>query len=386
MNKVREEMVDYFIKMINDKPLDWMKDWTSISPSNAMTTNEYHGINRFILEMVASERGYKDPRWATFKQVMKMGYSLKDAKGMGVKIEYFFPMDKETYKSITWGEYYSLNKLEKEDYVIRSHSAVVFNASHIEGIPEISSKLNDDEKVISDSLLEELADALEIDVQEGGNHAAYIPSLDMIVLPPKENFSSWENFSTTALHEFCHCTGAETRLGRDLSGMMGSKKYAMEELRAELASCFLTRSFNIQQTEEHMVNHAAYIQSWSEHIKENPDLLVGIIKDAEEIANYIEFKAGKMSMERYQELFGNYCSIKVVKDVKLGDEVAFFCDETHKKIQGKVVDLNHSKQTLTITPTNPLQSGLITRKFDNISDFTKIENNNIAIPSRVNKI
>ena len=40
-------------------------------------------------------------------------------------------------------------------------------------------------------------------------------------------------------HELGHWTGHSTRLNRDLQNRFGSAAYAMEELRAELASAFM---------------------------------------------------------------------------------------------------------------------------------------------------
>jgi len=47
------------------------------------------------------------------------------------------------------------------------------------------------------------------------------------------------NWHRTALHELGHWTGAAQRLDRDLSGSFGSKKYAQEELVAEITSAFV---------------------------------------------------------------------------------------------------------------------------------------------------
>ena len=40
------------------------------------------------------------------------------------------------------------------------------------------------------------------------------------------------------------------------------------------------------QTEEHLQNHKAYVQSWIQGIKEQPDALFRAVKDAEQAAVY----------------------------------------------------------------------------------------------------
>jgi antirestriction protein ArdC len=57
-----------------------------------------------------------------------------------------------------------------------------------------------------------------------------------------------------------HASGSRSRLNRDLSGSFGSKKYAYEEIVAEITSAFVCASLGIVPT----VRHADYIGSWLE--------------------------------------------------------------------------------------------------------------------------
>jgi antirestriction protein ArdC len=57
-----------------------------------------------------------------------------------------------------------------------------------------------------------------------------------------------------------HASGHSSRLNRDLTGSFGSKKYAFEELIAEISAAYLCASLNITPT----VRHADYIGSWLE--------------------------------------------------------------------------------------------------------------------------
>jgi antirestriction protein ArdC len=52
-------------------------------------------------------------------------------------------------------------------------------------------------------------------------------------------------FAATALHELAHWTRHPSRLNRDLKPHFGSAGYAMEELRAELASAFVASELSI---------------------------------------------------------------------------------------------------------------------------------------------
>ena len=60
----------------------------------------------------------------------------------------------------------------------------------------------------------------------------------------------------------------------------------MEELRAEIASIFMAQDLGIEPSEDRLQNNAAYIQSWKDEIKENPNALFTAIADADKIARY----------------------------------------------------------------------------------------------------
>ena len=52
-------------------------------------------------------------------------------------------------------------------------------------------------------------------------------------------------------------SGAEHRMNRDLSGGFGSEKYAIEELRAEIASAFMANEFGIDMPDSLLDDHKA---------------------------------------------------------------------------------------------------------------------------------
>jgi hypothetical protein len=49
------------------------------------------------------------------------------------------------------------------------------------------------------------------------------------MVPPPQAYFEPINWHRTALHELGHASGHPSRLGRDLGGVFGSKKYAFEE-------------------------------------------------------------------------------------------------------------------------------------------------------------
>ncbi|MDW3307854.1 zincin-like metallopeptidase domain-containing protein, partial [Escherichia coli] len=77
-----------------------------------------------------------------------------------------------------------------------------------------------------------------IDFRIGGNRAFYVPTEDYVQVPPPQAYFEPINWHRTALHELAHASGHPSRLNRDLSGSFGTRKYAFEELVAEIASAF----------------------------------------------------------------------------------------------------------------------------------------------------
>ncbi|WP_278389334.1 zincin-like metallopeptidase domain-containing protein, partial [Thalassospira xiamenensis] len=91
------------------------------------------------------------------------------------------------------------------------------------------------------------------------------------------------NWHRTALHECSHATGHETRLNRDQSGSFGSKKYAFEELVAEMSAAFLCASLGIVPT----VRHADYLASWLQVLREDNRAIVRAASQGSKSADYL---------------------------------------------------------------------------------------------------
>ena len=91
------------------------------------------------------------------------------------------------------------------------------------------------------------------------------------MVPPPQAYFEPINWHRTALHELGHASGHPSRLGRDLGGVRSaSKKYAFEELVAEMNAAFCCASLGIVPT----VRHADYIGSWLEVLREDNRAIV----------------------------------------------------------------------------------------------------------------
>lgn len=296
----RKNIADIFLKSLTENSLEWKKNWSGLStrPVNAVTGKKYKGINTFYLSFIATARaidGKIDPRWATFNQAKSKGWKIKKG-AKGYKVEYWQPYNFLAKKQITWDEYHAAAAEDKVGVISKYYT--VFNGNDIEGIPPLQeTKVKG---IVEDALIEKIRKGMDIQIiNDGGDRAYYSPSRDEIHLPARDNFFSSYDYACTALHELSHATGAKTRLNREQGGGFGSEKYAYEELVAEISSCFMGADLQIEQTQEHIDNHKAYVQSWIKAIQEKPDSLVKAIKDAEKAANLLEYHAGILTRQEY---------------------------------------------------------------------------------------
>ena len=125
-------------------------------------------------------------------------------------------------------------------------------------------------------------------VRHGEQRAYYSPSRDFINMPQKESFKGEEQYYATLFHEMGHSTGHATRLNRE--GVVnfdhfGSHQYSREELVAEFVSCYLSGEAGILPNVQD--NSVAYIQSWSNKLKEDKKLFISACSKATKASDYI---------------------------------------------------------------------------------------------------
>lgn len=299
----RKQLVDKVLENLEKGNLFWTKGWVSGAPESAITGKKYRGINNLLLSIISMSENYDDNRWATFNQMEEKGWTFKKdedgksvAKNKGVTIEYYEMRDKETKKRFDRSILDGMTAEEQREYMdknvywLRKYYRV-FNCALMDGVPQKEkTQINDNDKNDRVESILDYWDKNEAKIVYGGSQAFYKASTDEVHLPSRGDFKSMQEFYSTALHEIGHSTGHESRLNRDLSGGFGSETYALEELRAEIASIFMEQDLEIEPSEGRLQNNAAYIQSWKDEITDNPNALFTAIADADKIAKYISQK------------------------------------------------------------------------------------------------
>lgn len=273
------EVVRNLIEAMEKNEAPWQKPWEGCPPRqqiNAVTGKPYNGLNQLMLSMKFS----RDPRWCTFNQAKKQGWQVKKG-AKGYPIEFYSIAEKEKENQET-------GEMERSTYpVLRRYH--VFHASDIEGIPECEHEAEGPERhewereSEAEAILE--ASGADIDISER-DRAYYSPLSDQICLPERNQFREPAYFYEVALHELGHWTGHSSRLNRKF-GSFGDETYALEELRAEIASYFLAVELELPISQEHIDNHAAYTKSWLRHVKKDKKALIHAVRDAQAISRFV---------------------------------------------------------------------------------------------------
>ena len=266
---------DKVIGMLEKGTAPWQKPWNKPKhalglPINPTSGNEYHGSNfiRLLLE------GREDPRWMTYKQAQNAGCQVRRGE-KGTQIAYWdsaLKHDNEENPEEITGKY------------LFCKVYTVFNAEQVEGLEPLCREpepvgWNPVEQ--GEQILENSGATIHYREQV---RAFYSLTDDKIVLPLRSQFKSGVDFYGTALHELGHWTGHPERLNRKLAGRFGTEAYAVEELRAEIASWMLAVDTGIPHAPEH---HAAYVESWIGILKKDPKEILRACADAEKIRTYL---------------------------------------------------------------------------------------------------
>ncbi len=294
----RDTVANMFIEFINSKAtqdkchsgLETCID----TPVNAISNIKYRGINRLYLLMLMQKYNLTDNRFLTFRQAEKERYMVKKGS-KSILVEYWFPIDMESNKVITWEEYSKIqqtgtDKKENSNIVLTAKYFHVFNASQISGIPEKSQSVGNIEPTL---IINRLAKEMGVKIcYDSENIAFYKADTDDIHLPPLNSFISAYDFASTVLLALIHATGSQKRLNRFKDTSLSVEENTKEELIAEIASIFLTQHLGaVGECIDHG-NHKIkeYLQSWIKAINADRKhkYLMDCIKEAEKISNYLE--------------------------------------------------------------------------------------------------
>jgi antirestriction protein ArdC len=276
MANVYEIITDQILEKLKKGVVPWHKPW-SVShggrPKNLVSGKAYRGINPMLLAF----SGYDSPYWLTYKQAAKLGGNVKKGSKSTMVI-FWKPLEKENADT---------GKTEKH-FMLRYYR--VFNSDQCEGVEVPETKKPEAKKFKPIKECEKTVARMPKApaINHGGDRACYMPSSDQINMPKKTAFDQPAAYYSTLFHELSHSTGHGKRLDRkgvtDLCGF-GATNYSKEELTAEMGAAFLCAENGIENAT--IDNSAAYIDNWSEKLKDQPRMVIEAAGKAQKAADYI---------------------------------------------------------------------------------------------------
>lgn len=273
----RQEVTDDVIKLIEAGTAPWIMPWQTgeiAAAFNPTTNKPYRGGNIIALMCASLRKGYKDPRWMTYRQAAEKGWHVRKGEKAS-RIEFF---KDELIEDKTTGD-------KKRRAVARHYP--VFNAQQIDGVPKLELPKKEEWEAIDAG--ERIMKKSGAVIKYGGDSAYYHTVLDYIQLPKREDFYNAPMFYSTACHELAHWTGHKSRLNRATCVYdRNSEDYAREELVAELASLFVSGETGLPFDPSH---HAAYIKSWMRALRTDKNEIFRAASSASKATDYLLQKA-----------------------------------------------------------------------------------------------
>ena len=259
---IYDMVTERIIEQLDNGIIPWHRPWTGTAGAWSRSTGRpYSLMNQWLMP-----RG----EYATFNQIKKEGGKVKKGSH-GYPVVFFKPTvieveDEKTgetkKKTVPLLRYYTVFNIEAQtDLKIKHDRGEV--ARGVEPV-ELLEDIKDDYLTREGVGFEEVK----------GDEAYYMPALDKVVVPLKEQFSDVGEYYSTVFHEFAHSTGHSSRLDRlKTKAKFGSSDYGKEELVAEITSAAILNETGYE-TAGTLKNSTAYIQNWRNAIKGDNKLVV----------------------------------------------------------------------------------------------------------------
>ena len=271
MKDIHAAITERFIEQLRAGCVPWQRPW--LSAQNLISRKPYRGINSLTL---GSTR-FGSPFWMTFRQAHELGGHIRKGERSLPVIYYKFLEKRDGNGNVV------LTKKGRPAAIPFLRWSNVFNFEQTEGVAAPAPSVAPDLPPTLDRAETLVAQADLCPIRKEGFAAAYSPREDMIRMPSPKMFRSPEDYYHTLFHEMTHATGHGSRLDRE--GItnpikFGSERYSREELIAELGAAFLSNQAGILD-KVRFANSAAYLQSWTRNLEQDPTLIVSAASQAQ---------------------------------------------------------------------------------------------------------
>ena len=277
LKDVYQAVTNQIIAALEASTPPWICPWqggdTDTAPANLSTRRRYRGINVLLLNLQLMLRGYGSNRWLTFQQARSLGACVRKGEH-GTPIVFF--------KIHELGNVTEPDAAKQVVPLLRTFT--VFNAAQVYNLPPaLTPAIEPCSAWHASEAAERILEESRARIRHGGARAFYMPSEDVIQLPPRTSFTHAADYYATALHELTHWTGHPDRCNRVLGRRHGIDAYAFEELVAEMGAAFLTNHCRVPGR----LQHESYIASWLAALRNDKRLIFSAASLAQRAADYL---------------------------------------------------------------------------------------------------
>ena len=274
-------VTDRILALMDNGQVPWRKPWSSLAaggPRN-LDGRPYRGVNIWTL----AGQDYADPRWLTYRRAHAMGAQVRRGERSSPVVYWRWPERPKDGE----GEVTGVTQPRRFALLLYYN---VFNVAQVDGLglaPIDTSRPPEFDSIAeAEYAIDNMPNPPRL-TSDGGDRAYYNRRDDSVHLPRRDTFSSPQGYYDTAYHELGHATGHESRVGRHTgdSQPFGSADYGREELVAEFCSAYLCQHAGLDAAV--LPNQAAYIQGWTQAVKNDPQLLVIAAAQGQKAADYI---------------------------------------------------------------------------------------------------
>jgi len=268
---------DRLIEQLEKGTAPWQQPWTVGGlPKNIISKNFYRGINMMLLFNDEFEHNL----FISFKQLKDIGGKVKKGE-KAFMIVYWKPWERKNKGTDQNEETIDT----KKKYILRYH--YVFNIAQCENIPDKYLPLVRETKELPSC--ESIVNAMPLcpPIHHKEQSAFYDFKHDFVNMPKKNSFKNDESYYATLFHELVHSTGHESRLNRDTVTQMteiGGDTYSLEELVAEIGTCYLQSVAGIASDFQ---QSTAYIKGWLAKLKGDKRFIFRAAKESQKAVDYI---------------------------------------------------------------------------------------------------
>lgn len=282
-----QQVTDKIIELLKSEKRPWIRPWsaTQTQCQNLITNHIYKGCNPILCSVDMLLCGYELPYFVGFNQAKELNWQIKKgSKATSILFAGSFNKEIETSTGETENKTFFTNRW----YNVFNVECFTDSSSD-KKITDYIAKINKKTLINQDNPIETFDNFIrnqKAKVTFGGDKACYFPVLDSIKMPHFHDFSDARKYYSTFVHELTHWSGHETRLKRNMSGDFGSKKYAFEELIAELGSAYVCNEL-ADNWDLELQYHANYLNSWIEILKEDKNAFFKASSLAQKACNFL---------------------------------------------------------------------------------------------------